>query len=146
MPFDFQTQRKVKKFFKDPVIGDLTKAMLDKIYAHKSYKSLKHRDEIEEEEVRELPEMSNRLQALLQVNNYKKHKKSGRERLRIRGDGSTSSSADERRIKFANYAKKAQNIQIRDDNNELERIYFLRSQAKNFTNKRHLYEKLSDFK
>lgn len=49
MPFDYLTSRKVKRFYKDPIILDLPKAMLDKEYAHSKYQSKFIEDEEEEE-------------------------------------------------------------------------------------------------
>ena len=49
MPFDYITQRKVKLFFKDPIIADLKQALLNKDYAHSKYKSKQDADEEEEE-------------------------------------------------------------------------------------------------
>ena len=49
MPFDYLTSRKVKRFYKDPIIKDMPKAMLDKEYAHSKYVSKYEEDEDEEE-------------------------------------------------------------------------------------------------
>ena len=67
MPFDYITQRKVKCFFKDAIIDDLQRAMMDKEYAHRKYISQKDMSELEEEQLRELPEISQRLKHLMHI-------------------------------------------------------------------------------
>ena len=85
MPFDYLTQRRTKMFFKEEII-DITRAMLSKEYALSKFNI----DEYEEEQVREVPELSTRLKALMKVSYKPKARKQGRERLRIRGGDSGS--------------------------------------------------------
>lgn len=75
--------------------------------------------------------MSAKLKALLAIK-FKKRRKKKENKLMIKAD---SSSSDDEKFKHYNYAQKVQNVQIRDNHNYLESIFFQRSQTKSFNHK-----------
>jgi hypothetical protein len=58
-----------------------------------------------------------------------KNKKKNKQKLTIKGE--MSSSSDDERFEKFHYAQKVQNIQNRDNHNELINMFFQRTQSKN---------------
>lgn len=65
LPFDFITHRKAKNFFKDKIL-DLDTLLLDKETTQKNQQE-NNRFEDEVEQLREVPEMSETLKAMLRI-------------------------------------------------------------------------------
>ncbi|CDW80238.1 UNKNOWN [Stylonychia lemnae] len=125
MPFDFLTHRKAKSFFCDEIL-DIDLILQDKkIFQENQKKFSKHEDEVEQ--LREIPEMNERLKAMLKVHPRKTKKKEKKNVIK----GEMSSSSDEEKFDRYNYAQRVQNTQMRDNHNELIGMFFQRSQARN---------------
>eukprot|EP00347_Sterkiella_histriomuscorum_P008019 403346680 len=140
MPFDFVTHRRAKAFFKEKIL-DLDTLVQDREITEKNQlENNKYEDEVEQ--LREIPEMSETLQAMLRIKPRRGKPKKQKKTIK----GEMSSSSDDERFDRYNFASKVQNTQIRDNHNELLGMFFQRSQGKNLKYKRQMINQIATFK
>ncbi|CDW82160.1 UNKNOWN [Stylonychia lemnae] len=152
LPFDFITQRKAKRFYKEDfcdiayLLENKSKA-IQMLHLRDSHQNDPLKDpkghEIEDD-LNELPETNAQYKDKYRIIPRRKQKKIKNKKLVIKGELS-SSSDDEKFINYR-YGEKVQNIQIRDQNNDLKGIFFQRAGAKSIKTKKELMSKIAEFK
>lgn len=154
LPFDFQTNRKAKRFFKEPY-RPINELLQDQTLSRKEVKQELRRvlfDDDEDAKLKEVPEINDTLRKMYKV----KHKPLTAQKLlrltRARQasiknlDSLSDDGTGYERHDGHHYAERVQNTQIQDPYSQSRQVLFQRTQAKNLKTKRAILQKIALFK